>query len=344
MIQLKVQPDEEETYFALKKSIFWSRKKNEQPRYYTEISVLIHFYDIKNETSLGYLEVEGGQNGLTPEKSKAEALKMLRLKLIMELKKIYWLSSELELSKEGKNTIKLGTKQGILKEMIFEISEPETIWTEDSTEYIVPAGRIGYASIVDTSSDSSTLKIIRQWQDCYPDCWVTEFPYSIHAIQLNCITPSVENFFSLGISFQARSIQKIDCGLGMQFIRLTDSSNENDYGVGFSCFGLWRFLMCTKFNIAGKIGVNFDVPFKKDDYNQTVNTIIFSTQIGLNAEIPISPGSDFVIGLGYRWGTKSSTWQYSVEEETFDAYWLKEPPVVNNTGIILSFRYKYLFY
>jgi len=87
-----------------------------------------------------------------------------------------------------------------------------------------------------------------------------------------------------------------------------------------------------------------DIPYRKDDDGQTVNTVLFSAYMGVVGEFLLSKKIDFVISAGYRFSTKSYKWEYSEDEETFPAYWEKDAPEVDNSGVKLSVGFKYLLF
>ena len=81
-----------------------------------------------------------------------------------------------------------------------------------------------------------------------------------------------------------------------------------------------------------------------DDDGHSVNAALLSSQSALVADYPVSRNIDFSFNIGYRWGTKTSEWQFSVDEESFSAYWESDAPIINNTGLVLSFGFKiYVF-
>jgi hypothetical protein len=52
-------------------------------------------------------------------------------------------------------------------------------WQEDDGESIEPGGPAGFATVVKTDKDSSTLVIHRQWRPFYSDAWIVEHPYPL---------------------------------------------------------------------------------------------------------------------------------------------------------------------
>lgn len=344
IFQQGVPQDEEEAYFLSGENNPEKESGDYSKNIQTQLLVYALFINIETGESLGSLDLEVFHTGGSPKKSKAKAMKLLKKKAIRELKRIYWFSSEVIMTEKGMIGIPFGTNSRVNKGLIFEIVEPDRMWELDDEEFLVPGSSAGFATVVDTSADSSGFRILRQWRDIYPGSWAIEHPKPIVALILNFDPPSINSYSNAGIFFQLAPLKRLDCGLGMQIIKVTDSYEEDDYGFGFSGFGIWRFLNTSEIDFGGKLGIDLDLPFKKDDIDQTVHTVLFSTHIGIVGEFLISKKIDFVINAGYRFGVKSDNWQYSEDEETITAYWEKDAPEVDNSGLMFSVGFKYLLF
>jgi hypothetical protein len=137
---------------------------------------------------------------------------------------------------------------------------------------------------------------------------------------------------------------RFDFGLGINIGQVTDSFNDNNFAFGLSGFGLWRFLNHSTFDLGANLGLDLDIPFRKDDDGRTVNTALFSTQLGIIGEIVLSKRSDLFLNVGYRFALKTSKWEYSEDDTTFPAYWENGVPEVDISGIILAVGYKYYLF
>jgi hypothetical protein len=345
IFQKGISPEEEEAFFLLKSPVFKkSSKKNYSNNIGTELTVLSYFIDIETGEFLGYFNVEVTHIGGSRRKSKEKALKALKEKVMHELKKSYWFSSEIVSTKNGKITLPLGTSVGIEKGMLFELIEPDRVWTVDDEKFFVPGGVVGFASVVDTASDSSGLQILRQWRDHYSGSWAVEHPKSVFTLQLYFVPPSTDSYINLGLQLHTRPMHRFDGGFGMHILRVTDSFGDNDFGLGFSGFGIWKFFNIPRLILGGKLGVDIDIPFRKDDDGIVVHTTLLSAHVGIVAEFPSSPKTDFIFCAGYRFGVKSDGWQYSRDDETSPAYWENSSPEVDNSGFMWSLGYKYFLF
>lgn len=97
-------------------------------------------------------------------------------------------------------------------------------------------------------------------------------------------------------------------------------------------------------NLGGKVGCDFDFPFRRDDDDQWVRTVLFSAYINLVIEYAATARSDFVLAAGYRLAAKTHHWKYSIDEETYPAAWESKIPEVDNSGIMVSVGYQYYLF
>jgi hypothetical protein len=344
IFQEGVPPAEEEEYFSLGEDNQGNKAGDYSKNVQTQLSVYALFINIETGESLGSLDLEVFHTGGSSEKSKAKAMSSLKKKAKAEFKRIYWFSSDVITTDKGKPGIPFGTKSRVGKGLIFELFEPDRIWELDDEEFLVPGSSAAIATVADTSADSSGLRILRQWRYIYPGNWAVEHPAPIFALGLNFSPPSIGSYSNLGISFHFAPLKNFDYGVGIQISTVIDSYEEDDYGFGFGCFGIWRFINTSKIDFGGKLGIDLDIPFKKDDDGQIVHTVLFSSNIGIVGEFLLSRKLDFVINAGYRIGTRTDDWEYSEDEESYPAYWEKDAPAVENSGLILSVGFKYLLF
>jgi len=348
IFQQGVPPESDGNYFSLNDRIA-DRGQAEQGKKYsnniqTRLYLLAKVVDLESGEMYHSLDLNIFHSGGSAKKSKQKAMKKLEQRIKVELKGAYWFSSDIFESSGRKVGIPWGTRYQVKKGMVFDIIEPDQIWTGDNEDYLVPGGIVGIAMVVDTSADSSGLKILRQWRDHYPGAWVLERPEPIFGLGMQYSLPTMDSYTSLGFSFSLRPIHAFDYGFGLQFIRVTDSFDNDDYGFGFGGFGIWRFLNTQKIDFGGKLGVDLEIPFRKDDSGETVSTALFSAQVGIVAELLFARKFDFVIHAVYRFATKSEDWVYSEEDQTTPAYWENGAPKVDNSGLTLTIGLKYLLF
>ncbi len=338
--QQDVSQQEDGAYFLLEENDPEKKSPFSSKEIQTQLLAYALFVDIETGESLGSLDLEVFHTGGSTKKSKSKAMKRLKKKAIDELKRIYWFSADVIKIKEGMLGIPYGTMSRINKGLIFELVEPDRVWEMDEETVLVPGSSAAIATVADTSADSSGFRILRQWRDFYPGSWAVELPKPIYALQLNFIPPASEAYTNLGILFHFRPIHDFDWGIGMQIMRVTDSFGDDDYGFGFDVFGMWRLINTRKIDFGAKVGMDFDIPFRKDDDGNAVHTLLFSAPIGMVVEFLLSQKFDFVFNIGYRFSAKSDNWEYTEDEENYKAYWETDAPEVESSGLYFSFGFK----
>ena len=105
-----------------------------------------------------------------------------------------------------------------------------------------------------------------------------------------------------------------------------------------------KLFTATALTVHAKIGIDLDLPFKKDDDDKTGTAPVFSGTLGISCSFMLIKKSDFELNLGYRLSTKSSSWTYSEDKAEYDAFWYGAPPVVDLSGFYFTVGYKYLMY
>jgi len=335
--QEEIQLEDQTGYFA---------EKNEA--YSNNILTTLIFFscllNTKTGEDLGTFDFELVEIGKTKESSRELVIKAFKKKIKNELKRFYWFSTEIDSTKDGVITIPLGSKHGVKKGMEFELIELDRTWIINEEEVSTPSQTVALVSVIDTLKESSQLKYLRKWNDHHEGSWVLEHFNPIYGIEAFCIPPLANSYFNLGILLHGGPIHSLDVGGGAHFLKIADSFNDHDYGLGFSGFVIWRFLNKPGFDLGSRLGLTMDIPFKKDDLGRVALTTLFSLNIGLIAEFPISKELDFVINTGYRYGRKSDDWNYSEDDETYPATWDQGPPKVENSGFMLLIGFKYILF
>ncbi|MBN2356791.1 hypothetical protein JXO59_11810 [candidate division KSB1 bacterium] len=309
----------------------------------TLVSLEADFYEIEEDQYLGSMFIEVEHTGGNRAESEAAALKKLAEKVTLEFKRIYWLSGDIISAEDGTLTLNFGKNHGVRKNFKLEIVEPDRIVTEGENEMLIDGAVVGLAAVTDVGEDSCQAKVMRLWRDHQPGSWVVERPGSRFALQLNIMPPLIVDYANYSLHFHAAPMRAFDWGGGLSFIRVKDSQDRNDYGFGFSGFTLYRFVNGPRFDWGAKLGFDLDIPFRKDDEENVVSTALFSLYLGLNAEVLLSRKTDLIFCAGYRLGLKNDHWDYSVDEESYPAYWLDQAPEVENSGFVFSIGYKYIF-
>lgn len=310
----------------------------------TKLSLSAYFLDLETGVRSDPFGLKVTESTRSRRESRSKAFDILEDRLITELKKIYWLSAEADAIGNDRLAIPFGTEHGVKKGFTFELVSPEEVLAAYGEEWINQPRTVGLMSVIEASEARSNLKLVRQWDIPLEGSWVVERFRPSQALELFYVPPITNRYFSLGINYHARPFHRLDFGIGGQFIRLTDSFDEDDYGVGFSGFGIWRCFETPTLNLAGKLAVNLDLPFKKDDIGSTVFTSVFSFAFGILAEMAVDKRFDLVVQAGYRLAISSDKWMYSEGDDTYPAVWDGEAPIVDHSGFVFSVGFHYLLF
>ena len=149
--------------------------------------------------------------------------------------------------------------------------------------------------------------------------------------------------FKIGLQFHFKPLAAYDYGLNLRYIRATDSYKEKDNGFGFGAFGTKRMLTIPSLLTHAKAEFDADFIFKKDENGYIASTPVLSFTLAIDASLMLTRKSDFELNIGYRFSTKSSSWSYSEDEETFDAIWYDAPPEIDLSGFFFTIGYKFIF-
>jgi len=342
-----VPPDDDEDdrnfFESLIDGLFNSDSEDYSDNIQTNLSVQFRNIDLINGTEIDRTSVSVSHTGGTKTESKEDVLDNYRDVVLNEVRMIYQLVSEVIAIDGVDLDLYIGSNLGISNNTLFEIIEPDKIEKTGDEEVIYPGEIVGLACVQSVRDTLKRSLVIRQWNRIQPGFYAYEFTKKIHGIQFYYIPGFPEDYMSIGVQYHYNPLGNWDVGGGIRYIYVTDSYDESNHGLGFGVLGSRRLWTTTAMTIRANININLDIPFKKDDDNQTVSTGVFSGSIGIGAGFMLSKKSDLELNLVYRLSTHSSTWTYSKKDD-YDAFWYDEPPVVDISGFYFSVGYKILLF
>jgi len=195
------------------------------------------------------------------------------------------------------------------------------------------------------SERSNFSQVLRQWAPIDTGFQAVEFASDIRGFVITGSAPIASNYTALGFQGNWSPIHALDWGGGFRVLRMKDSFEDSNWGIGFGAYGSWRFLNLYKFALKARADLDLDIFFREDDADDTVSLALPSTSIGLNAEILLSPKSDFIFYTGYRFFGSSNSWQRSSDEETDeDAFWIDKRPKMDVSGLFVKIGYRILIF
>jgi len=311
---------------------------------HTRLTVQFRNLDLVNRNEIDRFSIKVSYTGGTKPESEEKALDNFRDVLIHEVRMIYQLISEV-IAVDGKNLdLRLGSNLGITDNTLFEIIEPEQITIVGDDEIRTPGQSSGLVCVQNVSDTINHSLIIRQWGAIKPGDYAYEFNERIQGIQVYFLPKFPGDYMYIGGAYNYSPLGVWDFGGGIHYLAVTDSYQENDHGFGFGIYGARKLFMVTTLTVYARMGINLDIPFKKDENDKTVTTGLFSGSLGLNFNLMFTKKSDIEINLGYRLSNKSSEWTYNEQDAEYDAAWSEAPPVVDMSGFYFNLGYKFLLF
>ena len=282
-----------------------------------------------------YTETRGEARDLAMAEFKGKATEVL--------KELYLMTSEVISVDHGEALLLLGEDIGIEKGHIFVLRSPESGGPAGDSSSAFEARKTAFILVEDASSEVSRSVILRQWGPVQPGFQAVEQVKSIKGFLLS-ITPSFDNsYIRIGFQAHAKPIHRRDWGAGLWINQLTDSHNGKSYGFDLGLFGKQQLLMVSRLKIMLKVGANLGIAFARDDANNLVHAFLGFAYPEINSEIAVSEKVDIVIGAGYRFGGKTSTWDLGSESNT-PAVWQNGPREVDLSGPFIMIGYKQLLF
>ncbi|MBN2092613.1 hypothetical protein JW964_23535 [candidate division KSB1 bacterium] len=311
----------------------------------TKLHIYVQAVDNQNERQFGNFSINIVHTGGDKFISFESALEKLADKATIELKILFLLSSEVTFESKNSGKISL-TGKYIEPGMLFELIEPDRIQQVGDETLVTPGKRAGIATVVDTLTTNSLIKLVRTWRPGSPGFWAVEYPNPIFALQVNYHPPSNYAYQRLDFQFNFTPLKRFDSGGGFHLFKIRDNQDDDVGGFGFFGFLLWRMYYSDRFTFGTKFSFDMDIPIRNDDDGNSVSLILPSISTGLNTEFLISEKVDLVLEIGYRLSSSASGWRYTTEEEeSVSAYWADYSyPRVKNTGMLISLGFRYLIF
>jgi hypothetical protein len=311
----------------------------------THLVVKIRILDIDAGQALETLTIKINHTKGSWEESRAGTIDKLRNMTFRELQKVYLLSPEVIESKETNVLLGVGSNVGIQEGMLFLIKTPDQVEEYVDEIITIPGKGIGMVSAKEISKERSYATILRQNGFIKPGYRAFEYPNTLYGLRIAFSPAIVDSMISLDAQFFWHPIQRWSYGLGIRLIRVTDSYGDKDFGFGMEGLGAVHLLSLPKVRVGSIVGLNFDLPFRKDDDDNTVYLPILSLQVGVMANIFHYWKTDISVYAGYRISSRIEDWQISSdEEEDRSIYWESNAPEINISGFFIQIGYRFIFF
>jgi len=323
--------------------LFGSDTEDYSDNIHTRLTVQFRNISLITGEEIDRFNVRISHTGGTKSESEKRTLEDFRQAVLNELQMMYQFVSEV-ITVDGLDLdLKIGSNLGLSGNTIFEIVGPNRIKIENGEKVTAPGKPAGLACVQDVSDSTNRSHIIRQWEIIKPGYFANEINKNMYGLQIFFLPEFPGDYIYIGAQFHYSPLAAWDFGGGLRYTNITDSYKERNNGFGFGIFGSARIISLTAIMIHTRAGLDFDIPFKKDDDDNIVATDIVSGTLGISASLMLAKKSDIELHVGYRLSTKSSHWSYDKDDQHFDAFWENESPVVDIGGFYITIGYKIIF-
>lgn len=307
------------------------RSKSFRPFFTTEIYVHIHYLDLADGQFLGGSTITAADSNASALKSEAGAFDQLNRQLRLEMARVYGPSGDVERS--GPDFLLKGHyAKDFPNRQIFALVAPASNHSSDLA---------GFAIATTSHEEETVLQVSRLWRDLSPGSWAMPYTQPVFSLYLHLQPPLFGSYSQYGLYLQGNPLARTDWGFGLNIIRAKDSFDDLDYGVGLSAFGRYRVKDGTRFDAGVKLGADLDIPFRRDDADNSVSTLLFSSQAAVTADVLLTPSTDLLWSVGYRISNRANSWDYSEEEESYPAQWQGAAPSISSSGFFITVGFRY---
>jgi hypothetical protein len=347
--QVGVPPREEEEedrnfFETIIEGLFGTDSKDYSDNIHTRLSVQFRNIDLITGNEIDQFLINVSYTGGDKSESEEKALQKYSEVVFNEVCLMYQLVSEVIAVDRADLDLSLGRNLGVTGNTVFEIISPYRVENSGDEEIVYPGEPAGLACVQSIGDTISRSRLIRQWGVIEPGFYAYEFNKHIHGMQIFIGSVFPGDYLAIGGQYHYSPLADWDIGGGLHYVYLTDSYDEKNHGFGFGVFGSRKLLNLPAVTLKANLGFDLDLPFKRDDDGRMVTTAVFSSALGISCNLMLKKNSDIEILFAYHLSLKSSSWTYSEDDETYDAFWTDTPPLVDLSGIYLSVGYKFVLF
>jgi hypothetical protein len=314
----------------------------------TQITAQVKNIDVETSETLNSFIVDAGHTGGSASKSRAKAMKILRMKIEAKLRAFYRLGTEVLAVNGNELLLPLGSELGLRRGMLFRIIQPDRTETYAGRTISVPGEAVGYARVRAIGEEAGRATVVRQWENILPGYQATERIRPLVAGRVELLPAPGGGKSTFGLAAALAAAGSVDIGLGLGYAQHEDSRGKTNGGVNLSAFGgLRRPFIGRRVQLLMKTGLELAFLMRDDDADNLVFTAVPALTIGAELELLAAPHRDWILGLGYRLGAPTKRWFYTESDgdsdETKSAVWIDRPaPEINPTGLFLTLGARFI--
>jgi len=296
-----------------------------------EARPLVLYLELEDGQWLGTSTIGAADSSVSVLSSEVAAFEQLNRQLRLEMARVYGLSGDVE--RAGPVfLLKSNNAKDIPNRQVFALIAPSSGHRSDLA---------GFAMATTSHEEKTVLQVSRLWRDLAPGSWAMPYTQPVFSLYLHLQPPLFGSYSQYGLYLQGNPLDRTDWGLGLNIIRAKDSFDDLDYGVGLSAFGRHRINDGARFDLGVKLGADLDIPFRRDEADNSVSTLLFSCQAAMTADVLLTPCTDLIWSAGYRISNRANRWDYSDEEESYPAQWQGAAPSISTSGFFAAVGFRY---
>ena len=312
----------------------------------TQITAQVKNIDVETSETLYSFIVEAGHTGGSAGKSRATAMKALRMKIRAELRAFYRLGTEVLAVNGDELLLPLGSELGLRRGMLFSIIQPDRTETYAGRTITVPGEAVGYARIRAIGEEAGRATVVRQWGNILPGYQAAERIRPLVAGRVELLPAPGRGKNTFGFAATLAAAGPLDVGLGLGYAQHEDSRGKTNGGVNLSVSGGLRRPFSRRVQLLMKTGFEVAFLMRNDDADHLAFTAAPALTIGAELELLASPHRDWILGLGYRLGVPTNQWFYTESDgdsdKTKSAVWIGDAPEINPTGLFLTLGARFI--
>ena len=287
-------------------------------------------------------EFTGGNRATSLSKVLDQVTNQIRMKL----KDLYMITSEIIEINGSDVTILSGENLGLKKGAMFEISSKSRTKTYKGKKITIPGKRRGLLRLTNVGPDASQGKIVRKWRPIKSGHRAYELkrPTQIADVVFSYYP---QNKYQLGGRFWISPFNDLSASINLLAGSVRDSRNKMDGFIGLGTD--ITYTIFSNFGVTGFTSLSLPAlfPFRYDDDNHLVSSILSDPTITTNLSIQINSKTDIIFSKNYIHSTLHGPWQWRKDTgetdddgksitETEPGVWNDAPPEIELSGSYFS--------
>ena len=278
--------------------------------------------------------------------SLSKVLDLVTNQIRMKLKGLYMITSEIIDVNGSYVTILSGKNLGLKKGAMFEISSKNKAKTYKGKKITIPGKTRGLLRLINVGPDASQARVVRKWRPIKSGHRAYELKNPAQVADI-VFSYYPHNKYQLSGRFWIVPFNLLSASINVLAGSVKDSRNKMNGFIGLGTD--LTYTMFSRFGVTGFTSLSIPAlfPFRYDDDNHLVSSILSDPTITANLSIQINSKTDVVLTQNYIHSTLHGPWQWRKDTgrkddegkkitETEPAVWNDAPPEIELSGSYFS--------